>query len=298
MNAAENKVRAFIRNSSVNAGTGNIEVISTSNPVIETRTEATALSIGFGVGAAGVTSETKIDVTTEAFLVDATLSAAVGIAIVHATSTSLAAPVTRGNSGGAIAVSLLEAEATIGGATRAYVGGTGSVTANTLDVRAFDTNVAAPKTKVVAAGAIAINKATSDITLTRATEAQIKSGAVLSMDSGNLLVRAESNSRSSGAMSSTGVGAITLDFLEVTSSIDSTTRAEIASGATVSIPGGNVDVVAVTTNRANARTSSFSIGAVTFGQSNPQPLSPPPPKRWRWGPWAGRAGRPARSMCA
>ncbi len=51
MNAAENKVRAFIRNSSINAGSGNIEVISSSHPVIETRTEATALSIGFGVGA-------------------------------------------------------------------------------------------------------------------------------------------------------------------------------------------------------------------------------------------------------
>ncbi len=143
------------------------------------------------------------------------------------------------------------------------------MTANTLDVQAFDTNAAAPKTKVVAAGAIAINKATSDITLTRATEAQIKSGSNLTMSSGNLVVRAESNSLSSGAMSSTGVGAITLDFLEVTSSIDSTTRAEIASGATVSVPGGNLDVVAVTTNRANARTSSFSIGAVTFGKSNP-----------------------------
>ena len=127
-------------------------------------------------------------------------AAAGGNVVVHATSTSLAVPVTRGNSGGAIAVSLLDAQATIAGATRAYVGGTGSVTAYTLDVQAFDTNAAAPKTKVVAVGAIAVNKATSDITLTRTTEAQIKSGSNLTMTSGSLLVRAKSNSLSSGSM--------------------------------------------------------------------------------------------------
>jgi len=268
-NTAANTVRAYIRDSSVTAINGKIEVISSSAPVIFTETEATALSIGFGVGAAGADSKTKIEVITESFLQSADLEATGNSVTVQATSTSYAAPVTKGNSGGLVAVSLLNADAVIRGSTRAYVGGTGGVAADTLEVRALDANTARPKTRVVAAGAITVNKATSDITLTRMTEAQIASGADLTISSGDLVVSAESISASIGAMTSTGVGAITLGFLTVTSSIDSTTRAAIAAGARVSVPNGNVDVVAATVNLADARTSSTSIGAVTFDTSDP-----------------------------
>ena len=71
-------------------------------------------------------------------------------------------------------------------------------------------------------------------------------------------------------MRSAGVGGIALGILTVTSEIDSTTRAQIGALSTVSASGGNVDVVAISVNAAEAITQSFSAGGVTFDKSDPK----------------------------
>jgi hypothetical protein len=269
-NKAQNTVSSSIRNSKVIAEGGDIEVSADSNPIIETKIEATALSIGFGVGMAGVRSISEIAVNTESYLDSAQLSAVGHDILVTATSTSIAAPVTNGNAGGLIAVSLLDAQAIIAGHTLAYVQGTGTITADKLAVSAIDTNEATPVANIVAGGAIEVTLATTNIVLERETTAQIRAGANLTLASGGSLeVSATSTSTSTGTMNSSGGGAVDLTFLTVDSSINSLTQAVIEAGANISVTGGNVDVTASATNKANATTNSTSIGAVTFGTSDP-----------------------------
>jgi hypothetical protein len=252
----------------VTATGGGISVTANSNPTIDTRTAAVALSVGIGVAGAGADSRTAIEVMTEAYLRSATLSATGHDVLVQATSTSLATPFTLGASGGALAINVVNAEASILGSTLAYVAGNSRVTADNLDVKALDTNTAEPQTSVAAAGLITINAATTDIQLRRVTEARVEENANLIMPTGSLNLQAISTSNSIGSLSADGAGLATINSLNVDASVASTTRAQIANRAYVQV-SGTIGVDAVSNNIAQARTSSLGAGGLTFGSSSP-----------------------------
>ena len=208
--------------------------------------------------------------TTQAYVSGGSLTAEGNEIRVTATSTSTAAPTIDGLSGGLAAVAVMKSNAQIAGSTKAWAGGSTSVTAEALNLSASDTSQATPSTVINGGGAFTISSSDSLVNVTRETSAEVLSGADLNLGSGRLSVTATSTSAGTSETASRTDSAIDITLLSVTSTVDGTTRAQIQPNAVVRSSGGGIAVTALADNLATANTNSSGVGVLLdVGTSNP-----------------------------
>ncbi|MDB5862130.1 MAG: repeat-containing protein, partial [Ramlibacter sp.] len=270
-NAIGNDVTAFLEDSNVTAGgAGDISVTASSHPTITSTATVGAVSFGLGIAGAGGVSKTTIDGDTEAYVDGGTLTALGDDVTVTADSTSTATPLIQGLSAGLAAVSVMSADATIAGQTRAWAGGATTVAASKLDLAATDLTSATPVSRIAGGGVFSIEVTNSVLDVSRDTVAEVVTGADIDIGAGELSLLASSHSSGNSSASSATGSAIRVGLLTVDSTVEGETRAAIQSGATVRAAGGAVSVTALGDNAADATVNSFGVGILlTVGVSKP-----------------------------
>ncbi|MFO0068457.1 MAG: beta strand repeat-containing protein, partial [Pirellulaceae bacterium] len=188
---------------------------------------------------------------------------------VRAIATSTAEPSVEGISRGLVAVGSMNSNASIGGATQAYIAGTTSVDASRLEIAANDISSAKPITVIGGGGGLAISSSESVLEITRVTEAVIQGGADLTLISGGVDVTATSQTDGSSETTSVTVALVSIGIVTVESAVNNTTRSKIQSGATVRVPLGSVNVTTGAANTASSKIKSTSVGFVTATNSTP-----------------------------
>ena len=264
-NTIDDVVSAFIGGSSVTANGGNIEVTATSTPSITTESVAAAVSVAIGASVSGAVSSLRIGTTTEAYVVDSTLTAIHDEIQVHATSTSRATPkVTSASVSGGIAIAILESESIIAGVTRAYAGGQITVAASKLDIHATDRNTSISEAIIIAGGAIAGAGANSTSRITRATEAYIADGARVMAASTPIVLNADTpTNEAEGRVVQAAVAAVAISFLTDTVEAGGTTSAFVGGATTVI--AGSLTTAATASNAARAHVDLVTVGLITVG---------------------------------
>ncbi len=244
-NSIGNTVSAFTSGSTITAGgSGEIRVTASSTPTITSTSTVGAVSFGFGGAGAGGSSKTTITGTTQAYVDGGALTALGNDVVVSADATSLAAPVIQGLSAGLSAVTVMSSEASVGGQTLAWAGGTTTVAAGSFDG--------------------------STINITRTTSAKVATGADLSIGAGQLALTAHSTTLGTSIASSAAIAAVQLTTLSVTTDLANTTLAAIESGATVRAADGTVAVSAIADNQAESKVRSVGVGiGLSAGSSLP-----------------------------
>ncbi|MBL8873812.1 MAG: hypothetical protein JNK90_28815, partial [Planctomycetaceae bacterium] len=268
-----NTVESAIQNSSLQVSSGGVSVTANADPNIDTSSIAVAVAASAplgGAAGAGVNANTEIRTATNAFLNSTNINALGQNVIVHATSDSLATPDAKAASGtiAGLSVSVVEANAVIGGTTRASLGGQSTINAGLVDVVALDTNTAQPTVRVDATGALAVSSANLTVAIERGTEARVDDQASLVLTGGSLNVGATSNSSAIGDMASVGVGALTVSLLNVDSQVRARTIANLGEGSYVAATGA-VTVDAVSSNSSEARTNGVGAGLLTVSVNRP-----------------------------
>ncbi len=235
-NTITDDVSAYVHNSTITASAGDIAVTATSSPSITTTSTTVAVSASLGAAVAVFDATTTVGGTTEAYLQDAVLTATGHAVQVTSTSTETLSPLVRRGAGGLVAVGIMLSEATVEGSTLAHLAGQTTVTANSLTVTASDTSTATPVTNLGSVGAVGVSHAKTDAVLQRNTEASIAANARITLSSGSLIVQAQCASTAYTSSRSDGGGAIAVSNLDINSTVNSVTRATVASSAAIVVP--------------------------------------------------------------
>ncbi|MFN5466550.1 MAG: hypothetical protein ACK5AM_00370, partial [Pirellulaceae bacterium] len=269
-NQIGNDVSAYTAQSNLTAGgAGDIEITASANPLIKSAGFVGAVSVG--IGGAGIVgnSNTTINGRLKAYVDGGALTATGDDVSVRAIATSTAEPSVEGISRGLVAVGSMNSNASIGGATQAYIAGTTSVDASRLEIAANDISSAKPITVIGGGGGLAISISKSVLEITRVTEAVIQGGADLTLISGGVDVTATSQTDGSSETTSVTVALVSIGIVTVESAVNNTTRSKIQSGATVRVPLGSVNVTTGAANTASSKIKSTSVGFVTATNSTP-----------------------------
>lgn len=287
-NYLSNTVTASVEDSSVTAlGSGTIIIDADAIQTIEANSSVVSVSVALGgLAGAGASAVTDISSDVEAFARNATLTAAGNLVQIDAdsehtadaTAFGLAASTTAG-------VSVVNGNANIGGATRAFADGTMNVTAAAMDVTADSIANALPDVTSVAlslggAGSGAIVSATID----RTTEAYVgaRAGTVpagttnLMLTGGPLTIDANSTFTAIAAPLNFGLGAgITVAVTLTEAIIEGNTLAYI--GESSSVTASSVSVSAASTEVATSETITIALdvagAAVSVTSATSQVLS-------------------------
>ena len=123
------------------------------------------------------------------------------------------------------------------------------------------TNLTQSTVSAVAAALIsgAAAGASANTTIDGITSANIDGGSV-TVDNGNLKIRAVSDSSSKPVIDGSAAGGVAMTALEVDAIIQGTTEAIVSAGSTLRADQGNVTVEAVSNTLTDARTKSSSVG--------------------------------------
>ncbi|MFN5951025.1 MAG: hypothetical protein ACK43N_21215, partial [Pirellulaceae bacterium] len=242
-NQIGNDVSAYTAQSNLTAGgAGDIEITASANPLIKSAGFVGAASVGIGGAVMVGNSNTTINGRLKAYVDGGALTATGDDVAVRAIATSTAEPSVEGISRGLVAVGSMNSNASIGGATQAYIAGTTSVDASRLEIAANDISSAKPITVIGGGGGLAISISKSVLEITRVTEAVIQGGADLTLISGGVDVTATSQTDGSSETTSVTVALVSIGIVTVESAVNNTTRSKIQSGATVRVPLGSVNV--------------------------------------------------------
>ena len=192
-NDIENSVLASVLDSSATAGGANdLEITASATQDIEAKADVVSISISLGGAGAGAVTRTNIDSNVEAYARNANLTATGNKILVDADSSHIARANSFGTAAaGGVGVSVVVADASIGGATRAYVDGASQITATAMDVTADSITRALPDgLSIAAAFGIAGNGVIISGAVDRVTEAYVGDRAQQQRD----VVEAVSNS--------------------------------------------------------------------------------------------------------
>ena len=272
-NSIGNDVNAFIDSSTVTAnGSGDVYVHASSQPTIDAESIVGAVSFGLGGSGAGGSSKVGIRGTTQAYIVGSNVTAASDDIRVLAESQAIANPKIKSLSAGLAAVNAMVSEATFSGQTKAWLGGSVTLVANSTQVRAVNTSQAKPDTVLAGGGAISFSLATSKVTLAQPTNAYVASGARVQLNAGSLDVLAESSGTAYTNSSSASVGGIAVSVLDILSTTNNTTGTKIDNGASIFVPTtnttGDITLSATSKNFAVSNTSSNGGGGINIQVSN------------------------------
>ena len=137
-NDVKNAVEAKVDDSKVTANNaGEIRIEAKATQDLLAKADVAAIAVAIGGAGAGAVSRTNLDSTVEAYARDAQLIAIGNKVFIDADSDLDARAESLGLAGsGGVAVSVVIADATIGGATRAWADGATTVTASAMDVTA------------------------------------------------------------------------------------------------------------------------------------------------------------------
>ena len=166
---------------------------------------------------------------------------------------------------GAITLAYMHPQATIGGWTRAHIGGEFTITASAVNVTGNASNTATTNVISIDAGAASVNLNTQGATTSHTTEAYVGTQANLTLVGGALDLLATSNNTATAGEVNIQVGYATVAYAKSEAT---------AGGATNAVrPGGRVDpcaglsVLANATNQATANSFSTSGGRVSTSRS-------------------------------
>ena len=255
----DENVSAYTDTAQVTADHGNVEVTATSSPNITTTSVVAALSASIvGVTVAGADSDVTIEGTTQAYVNASNLSAAGNSVLVHATTTSTAAPTESASSFGTVAVAAITSEATIQGTTQAYASGGTSITATSLDIQAKDTSNSDSNTVVTGVGFATGAGASSTSLVSRTTQAFIAPNAVITANGATVTVGATSTATPNANITGVSLGAVAVTAETVTDTVSGKTYAYVGEGASVKSAG--LDVGANSTNTAIAAPTTVAVG--------------------------------------
>jgi hypothetical protein len=222
--------------------------------------DAEASAGSFIGGGAGADADAEASATVQAYVASgASLSAGPNATItIRALSNNVADADAQGIVGGIASVGAMLSEASVAGATSAYVGDQTTVTAKRLDVLATDTNTATPTTLVVGVGGITGAGAKATGTISRTTEAYIGTGADIALGTGTLNVHAISEATSAASATGAVGGGIGVSALIIDSTTDGTTRAYVGDGTTVA--AGQLNLTADATSLAKTPSQVVGVG--------------------------------------
>ncbi|HEY7759786.1 MAG TPA: hypothetical protein VIA64_10275 [Burkholderiales bacterium] len=258
--------RAFVgKNSTIESGSLDVQALTTNTATAGT------LSIAVGaVGGAGTRAAASITHAAEAFLDDAVGVETAGGLTVKSTATNTATADTRGGAGGSVAVSVMLADASITGATRAYTG-QAVVEAGNVLIEARNTSNADAFAEASGGGIVSGNGADAKATASPTIEASIRGGNVVA--TGALAVKAISSAGADaeakgvtiGVLGAVGVNVSTATVAPmVTAYVDGSATADtitVRSLHNYDESGNALDKV------AHAKTNASGGGAVGVGSS-------------------------------
>ena len=280
INTIKNTVSAYASGATISTKAGDLRIQSDSDPTIKTTSTAVAVSAGLGaLAVATFNASTRIEGKTEAYLNASTVNTDTHNIHVTATSTENLTPLVRGGAGAATVFGGLSAAATVmlsdakvAGSTEARLSGSSTLTANQVHIQATDTSTAKPETNVGSAGLVAVSVASTKATLTRQTLALIESNARITLSSSSLILGATSATTAYTTSRSTGGGLISVANLNIDSTVNSTTKAKVGTGATISVSIADTDITvsADSQNLAIANTMNYGGGGVNVQNSTPK----------------------------
>ena len=236
-----------------------------------------ALAIGVG-GFAGAGASATVSRLTEAYAGTAVgaapasgtdINAGNGDVSIEATATSTATSKETGGAFGGIAIGAFLSDATIDGATRAYVGQAATVRAGALDIHATATETATAHVAPIGAGIIDGTGANSSATIASVTEAFVGTqsggtsgllGTTLAV-SGATAITAKSIGIADGRTDGGSGGGLSITALLSSATNDAVTRAYI--GAKTAVSAGSLNLEADGSQSTEAETFVVSVGAIT-----------------------------------
>ena len=187
-------VTASLTGSQVTANGGDVDVLASSTPTVDASLFTVNVNISVGVAITLLSADVTIDPNVTASIDGGTVSAPGRTIDVDASFTGSTSPSVDGGGGSLLGgVGLLDANATIGGMTRAFVRGTTTLTAATLDVDATDSSTATPSADTFNIGLVGVSDIDANPNVERTTEAFL--GGTLTGGSTAFDVRATSTSR-------------------------------------------------------------------------------------------------------
>jgi hypothetical protein len=286
-------VNADIAGADVTTTGGDVSVAASANQAIDGKSIATAASISIGGAGAGAVATTLDRTATQAFVgAGSTVSTHGGALNVSATSTPSVAAEADGGTLGILSVGVFRANATLAGATRAFIGEATTVNAGNITVAARNitpkgaSSVSANST-LVSIGAVGVSDSQTTATARNITEAYVGpqegatpggSAAMLNA-SGDVKVTADSVTTSSvGVIVGAGGLIASATAAVVTAEVSETTRAYLGDNVVVGStanPAASLTVTATAADIASATATVGSGGVLTGRGTDPRAnLSP------------------------
>ncbi len=159
---------------------------------------------------------------------------------------------------GAITLAYMHPVATIGGWTRAHIGGAFTITASAVNVTGNASNTATTNVISIDASAASVNLNTQGATTSHTTEAYVGTQANLTLVGGALDLLATSNNTATAGEVNIQVAYATVAYAKSEATAGGATNAYVQEGASIHAPG--LSVLANATNQATANSFSTTVG--------------------------------------
>ncbi|MGD8331638.1 MAG: hypothetical protein PVJ49_19555, partial [Acidobacteriota bacterium] len=261
--------KAHVSDSMVHAEGGEIRIDADATQDVEAKSSVVAITVAIaGVAGAGGKAVTHLDSTVEAYGHNANLTAS-GNVFVDADSTHDARAKTFGLAASlGFSVSVMVSEASVGGATRAYIDGASTVNTNDkLSITADSTAHALPDADSISISAAGFAGAIVDADVNRITEAYVGTRAgttataqtTLNLGSDDLYIKANSNLTADASPLGLSFGLLASGALTVAdANVTGATLAYVGEKTTVN--AGELDVIANSTENAMANNVAVALG--------------------------------------
>jgi hypothetical protein len=154
---------------------------------------------------------------------------------------------------GGVTVDVVQPQVTVGGATRAHVGGNFTITADAVTFSATGTNNATADTISVGIEGVGISVTEHPAKTEHTSEAFVPANANLTINGGSLTLTATSNNTADAGETGVDVAGLNVAVMTAAAETAGLTRACVEEGASVTATG--LTLAATATNNANAKTA-------------------------------------------
>jgi hypothetical protein len=161
---------------------------------------------------------------------------------------------------GAVTIEAIRPEAKAGGATRAFLGGSFTITADDVRASATSTNNATSDALNIELAAVGIDVPTATVSTAHSTEAFVARSAKLTVIGGGIDLDADSTNRADAGSVDVSAAAVEISVAETTMIAGGSTRSYVGEGATVK--ADSLGVSANSNNDANADLTFVNATAV------------------------------------
>ena len=158
---------------------------------------------------------------------------------------------------------MVQPQVTVGGATRAHVGGNFTITADAVTFSATGTNNAMADTISVGIEGVGISVTEHPAKTEHTSEAFVPANANLTINGGSLSLTATSNNTADAGETGVDVAGLNVAVMTAAAETAGLTRACVEEGVSVTATG--LTLAATATNNANAEINLVGIGAITVG---------------------------------